>query len=103
MGGSRFSPVHDDSDNGFESQRTRLLLGTQQLEDQSRRLENSHRIALETGRFSPAGDIQFALSYYFISSEEIGAGVLTNLRSQREQIQHANQTVGLDINIPVIC
>ena len=48
-------------------QRNRLLSGTDKLQDSSRRLEESHRLALET--------------------EDVGAGILGNLRGQREQIQ----------------
>ena len=60
------------------SDRTRLLAGTALLEDGSRRLADSQRIALET--------------------EEQGADILRNLRQQREQIQNARDTVrGLDI------
>jgi vesicle transport through interaction with t-SNAREs protein 1 len=40
----------------------------------SRRLENAHRIALET--------------------EDVGADILRNLRGQREQIEHTRDTVG---------
>lgn len=39
----------------------------------SRRLENAHRIALET--------------------EDVGADILRNLRGQREQIEHTRDTV----------
>jgi hypothetical protein len=51
-----------------------LLQGTETLEDGSRRLENAHRIALET--------------------EDVGADILRNLRGQREQIEHTRDTVG---------
>lgn len=60
-------PYGDDS-------RTRLLAGTELLADGSRRLEESQRVALET--------------------EDIGADILRNLRGQREQIEHARDTVG---------
>ena len=53
--------------------RTRLLQGNASLADGSRRLEESQRIALET--------------------EDIGAGILRDLGTQREQIQHARETV----------
>ena len=55
------------------SDRTRLLAGTELLEDGSRRLLDSQRIALET--------------------EEQGADILRSLRSQREQIQNSRDTV----------
>jgi vesicle transport through interaction with t-SNAREs protein 1 len=54
-------------------QRSRLLVGTNKLNDASRRLEDSHRIALET--------------------EEIGASTLETLRNQRQQILRATDTV----------
>jgi len=55
------------------SDRTRLLAGTALLEDGTRRLQDSQRIALET--------------------EEQGADILTNLRRQREQIENSRDTV----------
>lgn len=61
---------YDDSSN----QRTRLLAGTQSLTDSSRRLEDSHRIALET--------------------EDVGTDILRSLRVQREQIEHTRDTLG---------
>lgn len=63
------------SDDPYEpsSDRTRLLAGTALLEDGSRRLQESQRIALET--------------------EEQGADILRSLRGQREQIQNARDTV----------
>jgi vesicle transport through interaction with t-SNAREs protein 1 len=54
-------------------QRTRLLAGTSTLEDGSRRLADSQRIALET--------------------EAQGADILRNLGRQREQIVNARETV----------
>jgi len=61
------------SDNPYgssesEDQRARLLNGTQVLSDGTRRLEDSHRIALET--------------------EDVGADILRTLRMQRGQIEH---------------
>lgn len=56
------------------SDRTRLLTGMATLEDGTRRLQESQRIALET--------------------EDQGAEILVNLRSQREQIENARDTVG---------
>lgn len=54
-------------------QRSRLLAGTHRLNDASRRLEESHRIAIET--------------------ENIGASTLQTLRGQREQIMRANDSL----------
>jgi len=62
-------PYGDDATN----QRTRLLAGTQSLNDSSRRLEDSHRIALET--------------------EDVGADILRSLRVQREQIENTRETL----------
>jgi vesicle transport through interaction with t-SNAREs protein 1 len=53
--------------------RTRLLAGTEVLEDGSRRLLDSQRIALET--------------------EAQGPDILRNLRGQREQIENSRDTV----------
>ena len=64
-------PYSDDPDG--HSQRTRLLAGTERLADGTQRLENAHRIALET--------------------EDVGADILRNLRGQREQIEHTRDTV----------
>ncbi|CAD6893425.1 unnamed protein product [Tilletia controversa] len=55
------------------AQRERLLKGTATLEDGSRRLHESQRIALET--------------------EEVGAGILRDLRGQREQIENSRNTL----------
>jgi len=56
------------------SDRTRLLAGTQSLEESTLRLENSQRVALET--------------------EDIGTDILRTLRVQREQIQHSRDMLG---------
>lgn len=50
-----------------QQQRGRMLSATDKLQDSSRRLESSHRVALET--------------------EDLGTGILGNLRVQRDQIQ----------------
>lgn len=63
-----------DEPYGTTSDRTRLLAGVSTLEDGSRRLQESQRIALET--------------------EDQGAEILMNLRAQREQIENARDTVG---------
>lgn len=65
-----------DEPYGSTSDRTRLLAGTATLEDGTRRLQESQRIALET--------------------EDQGAEILVNLRTQREQIENARDTVGDD-------
>ncbi|KAF9896347.1 hypothetical protein BX616_007644 [Lobosporangium transversale] len=62
-----------DLDAASMDQRTRLLNGTDRLAESSRRLQDSHKIALET--------------------EQLGAGILTDLRGQREQIIHTRNTV----------
>lgn len=54
-------------------QRQRLLSGTERLADSSRRLQDSHRVALET--------------------ESIGANILNDLHAQRQQIVHTRDTL----------
>jgi len=54
-------------------QRSTLLNGTERLNESSTRLENSHRLALET--------------------EQLGAGILTDLRAQRDQIINTRNTL----------
>ena len=73
--GAHSSRPGSGMDNPYDStsDRTRLLAGTALLEDGSRRLQESQRIALET--------------------EEQGADILRSLRGQREQIQNARDTV----------
>ena len=66
-------PYGAGGDGGVGNDRSRLLAGTALLEDGSRRLQDSQRIALET--------------------EQQGAEILRNLRGQREQIEHARDTV----------
>lgn len=61
------------SDEPYGSDRARLLSGTAILEDGTRRLQESQRIALET--------------------EGQGADVLRVLREQREQIENSRNTV----------
>ena len=70
------SPATSPSDEPYapSSDRARLLAGTALLEDGTRRLQDSYRIALET--------------------ENQGADILMNLRSQREQIENSRDTVG---------
>ncbi|KAF8974196.1 vesicle transport v-snare protein vti1 [Flammula alnicola] len=62
-----------DEPYGPSSDRTRLLAGTSLLEDGSKRLQQSHQIALET--------------------ENQGADILLNLRTQREQIENSRNTL----------
>lgn len=73
VGGRPIGPSSADDPYG-SSDRTRLLAGTSLLEDGTRRLQDSQRIALET--------------------EEQGADILSNLRRQREQIENTRDTVG---------
>jgi vesicle transport through interaction with t-SNAREs protein 1 len=67
-----------NSDDPY-SDRSRLLSGTNILEDGTKRLQESQRIALET--------------------EEQGASILTDLRGQREQIENARGTVSFHITL----
>lgn len=62
-----------DDPYGTNSDRARLLAGTSLLETGTKRLHESQRIALET--------------------EDQGAEILRDLRSQREQIENARNTV----------
>ncbi|KAG0289759.1 hypothetical protein BGZ97_006400 [Linnemannia gamsii] len=62
-----------DLDAASMDQRSRLLNGTDRLAESSRRLQDTHKIALET--------------------ESIGAGILGDLRGQREQIIHSRNTL----------
>ncbi|KAF9169749.1 hypothetical protein BGX20_009881 [Mortierella sp. AD010] len=62
-----------DLDAASMDQRTRLLNGTDRLAESSRRLQDSHKVALET--------------------ETLGAGILSDLRGQREQIIHTRNTL----------
>jgi vesicle transport through interaction with t-SNAREs protein 1 len=64
-----------DPDIASSDQRSRLLMGTQKLNDASRRLEESTKVALET--------------------EQIGISTLETLRTQREQMNRANNRVSL--------
>ena len=66
-------PATSDEPYGSSSDRARLLAGTTVLEDGTRRLQESQRIALET--------------------EEQGADILRSLVGQREQIENARNTV----------
>ncbi|KAL0070866.1 t-SNARE VTI1 [Marasmius tenuissimus] len=70
---SRPGYTSSDEPYGPTSDRTRLLAGTAMLEDGSKRLQDSQRVALET--------------------EEQGADILMNLRMQREQIENSRNTL----------
>jgi len=72
VGGRPIGPSSADDPYG-SSDRTRLLAGTALLEDGTKRLQDSQRIALET--------------------EEQGADILANLRRQREQIENSRDTL----------
>ena len=76
-GGRPIGPSTSDDPYG-SSDRSRLLSGTVLLEDGSKRLQDSQRIALET--------------------EEQGADILTNLRRQREQIENSRDMVCLAVS-----
>jgi len=72
--GSTRSPDSPTSDEPYgTSDRTRLLTGNSMLEDGTRRLQESQRIALET--------------------EDQGADILRSLRGQREQIENSRDTL----------
>ncbi|GAA5852356.1 hypothetical protein JCM9279_001171 [Rhodotorula babjevae] len=64
-----------DSRSGSPSfaQAQRLLSATDKLADGQRRLEESHRVALET--------------------EDLGTGILRDLRGQRETLEHTRDTL----------
>ncbi len=70
--GGAYAPS-DDPYGGPNSDRARLLAGTTVLEDGTKRLQQSERLALET--------------------ETQGADILRNLRTQREQIENSRNTV----------
>ncbi|KAJ3810634.1 vesicle transport v-snare protein vti1 [Lentinula aff. lateritia] len=67
-----------DDPYGFSSDRSRLLAGTTLLEDGTKRLQDSQRLALET--------------------EDLGADILSNLRVQREQIENSRSTLEMANN-----
>ncbi|SPO31361.1 related to VTI1 - v-SNARE: involved in Golgi retrograde protein traffic [Ustilago trichophora] len=76
-GGYDAAYADDDADleaaDSATANRQRLLQGTASLEDGTRRLEESNRLALET--------------------EDLGADILRDLRSQREQIENSRDTL----------
>ncbi|WFC98237.1 hypothetical protein MYAM1_000962 [Malassezia yamatoensis] len=68
----------ENLEGGGTSQRQRLLQGTSVLEQGTERLNASTRLAMET--------------------EDIGANILQDLRSQREQIEHSRDTGNYVLN-----
>lgn len=68
--------LQSDYDASTMDQRQRLLSGTERLAQSSRRLEDSHRLALET--------------------EGIGINILSTLKGQRETLIRARDTVSDD-------
>lgn len=74
-----FGGGNEDGQSDFDAstmdQRQRLLSGTERLGQSSRRLEDSHRLALET--------------------EGIGINILSTLKGQRETMVRARDTVSL--------
>jgi vesicle transport through interaction with t-SNAREs protein 1 len=71
--GAENARMSTDADVATQDQRTRLLNGTERLQESSKRLENAHRVALET--------------------EQIGANTLGTLMEQREQILRTRDTL----------
>lgn len=74
-----------DSRSGSPSfaQAQRLLSATDKLADGQRRLEESHRVALET--------------------EDLGTGILRDLRGQRETLEHTRDTVRRRAPLVLLC
>lgn len=74
-----FGNDNEDGTSDFDAstmdQRQRLLSGTERLGQSSRRLEDSHRLALET--------------------EGVGINILSTLKGQRETMVRARDTVSL--------
>lgn len=73
MGSAEGSRSSSPSAQREDAARTRLLSGTDKLMDGQRRLEESHRTALET--------------------EDVGAGILRNLADQRNVLERTRDTV----------
>lgn len=73
LGSAGFKNGRAHSDDPYGDQRTRLLAGTNSLENGNERLASSTRIALET--------------------EDVGADILRTLQQQREQIQNSRNNV----------
>ncbi|GAA5873735.1 hypothetical protein JCM8547_005935 [Rhodosporidiobolus lusitaniae] len=66
-------PESPSSTSASQAQRSRLLSQTDKLAQGQQRLDDSHRIALET--------------------EEVGTGILRDLRSQRDTLEHTRNTL----------
>ncbi|KAJ1674320.1 Vesicle transport V-snare protein, partial [Spiromyces aspiralis] len=80
FGEARYASSGEMEDAVGLDQRTRLLSGTERLEQSTGRLQESHRIAMQT--------------------EAVGVDILGHLRSQREQIQNTrNALMQADENI----
>ncbi|KAJ1919549.1 Vesicle transport V-snare protein [Mycoemilia scoparia] len=80
FGDSHYSNSGEMEDAVNLDQRSRLLKGTERLEQSTQRLQDSHRIAMQT--------------------ESVGIDILGHLRSQREQIQNTrNSLMQADENI----
>ena len=73
LGPYRSGITSSDDPYGEQSDRTRLLKGTEVLNDGSRRIAESTNLALQT--------------------EEEGADILRTLRGQREQIENSRNMV----------
>ncbi|KAM0788232.1 hypothetical protein ACM66B_001386 [Microbotryomycetes sp. NB124-2] len=69
----RSDSPNDQEGSQAQLQRNRLLSTTDRLSEGQRRLEDSHRVALET--------------------EVLGADILNNLRGQRDQLEHTRDTL----------
>lgn len=65
--------MDDSAVSSSTAQAQRLLSVADQLSDGQRRLEDSHRVALET--------------------EDLGAGILRDLRGQRDVLEHTRDNV----------
>ncbi|THV08667.1 vesicle transport v-snare protein vti1 [Dendrothele bispora CBS 962.96] len=80
LGSSRAGAGYSSSDDpyGNSSDRSRLLAGNALLEDGTKRLQDSQRLALET--------------------ESQGTDILMNLRTQREQIENSRNTLDVANN-----
>lgn len=68
-----------DLDASTVDQRSRLLTGTDRLGESSRKLQDSHRLALET--------------------ENVGINILGTLKGQRETILRSRDTVSIDKSV----
>lgn len=76
-------PSSSSSSSQAQAQRTRLLNTTDKLTEGQKRLEDSHRIALET--------------------EDLGTDILRDLRGQRDQLEHTRDNVSLVFFLSLDC